>query len=169
MDETFGSTCHGAGRAQVPSSLFSSSPHPQSRSKSRRILSYQDVLDKLKEQVRNRLPPSLLSDSLSPGTGNRHPCRLSEARDGRGSRVVQRRHCCGGHLPRGGDLEEGSETQAHRCDQRVGKDRQTGTRKVIETSDEHAGHEREEGGRGGKEGGEGRREGGEGRRNRGLL
>eukprot|EP00604_Paraphysomonas_vestita_P004124 CAMPEP_0174822182 /NCGR_PEP_ID=MMETSP1107-20130205/14104_1 /TAXON_ID=36770 /ORGANISM="Paraphysomonas vestita, Strain GFlagA" /LENGTH=453 /DNA_ID=CAMNT_0016040463 /DNA_START=69 /DNA_END=1426 /DNA_ORIENTATION=+ len=37
MDETFGSTCHGAGRAQ-------------SRSKSRRILSYQDVLDKLKEQ-----------------------------------------------------------------------------------------------------------------------
>ena len=37
MAETFGSTCHGAGRAQ-------------SRNKSRRDLSYQDVLDKLKEQ-----------------------------------------------------------------------------------------------------------------------
>lgn len=37
MSETFGSTCHGAGRAQ-------------SRNKSRRNLSYQEVLDKLKEQ-----------------------------------------------------------------------------------------------------------------------
>jgi tRNA-splicing ligase RtcB len=37
MDETFGSTCHGAGRAQ-------------SRNKSRRDLSYQEVLDKLAEQ-----------------------------------------------------------------------------------------------------------------------
>lgn len=37
MDETFGSTCHGAGRAQ-------------SRNKSRRSLSYQEVLDKLAEQ-----------------------------------------------------------------------------------------------------------------------
>jgi tRNA-splicing ligase RtcB len=37
MDETFGSTCHGAGRAQ-------------SRSKSRRSLSYQEVLDKLAKQ-----------------------------------------------------------------------------------------------------------------------
>lgn len=37
MDECFGSTCHGAGRAQ-------------SRSKSRRQLSYQEVLDKLSEQ-----------------------------------------------------------------------------------------------------------------------
>ena len=36
MDETFGSTCHGAGRAQ-------------SRNKSRRDLSYQ-VLDKLAQQ-----------------------------------------------------------------------------------------------------------------------
>ena len=34
MDETFGTTCHGAGRAL-------------SRSKSRRDFSYQDVLDKL--------------------------------------------------------------------------------------------------------------------------
>mmetsp|Transcript_15717 Transcript_15717/g.26214 ORF Transcript_15717/g.26214 Transcript_15717/m.26214 type:complete len:518 (+) Transcript_15717:57-1610(+) len=34
MDESFGSTCHGAGRAQ-------------SRSKSRRVLSYQEVLDNL--------------------------------------------------------------------------------------------------------------------------
>ena len=37
MEETFGSTCHGAGRAQ-------------SRSKSRRNLSYREVLDKLKEK-----------------------------------------------------------------------------------------------------------------------
>ncbi|CAE7518692.1 Rtcb [Symbiodinium microadriaticum] len=37
MDETFGSTCHGAGRAQ-------------SRNKSRRVLSYQEVLDKLASQ-----------------------------------------------------------------------------------------------------------------------
>lgn len=37
MQETFGSTCHGAGRAQ-------------SRNKSRRNLSYQDVLDKLAQQ-----------------------------------------------------------------------------------------------------------------------
>lgn len=37
MDECFGSTCHGAGRAQ-------------SRNKSRRALSYQDVLGKLAEQ-----------------------------------------------------------------------------------------------------------------------
>ena len=37
MAETFGSTCHGAGRAQ-------------SRSKSRRSLSYQEVLDKLHQQ-----------------------------------------------------------------------------------------------------------------------
>ena len=37
MEETFGSTCHGAGRAQ-------------SRAKSRRDLSYQDVLDKLAEK-----------------------------------------------------------------------------------------------------------------------
>lgn len=37
MDETFGSTCHGAGRAQ-------------SRNKSRRTLSYQDVLAKLDSQ-----------------------------------------------------------------------------------------------------------------------
>lgn len=37
MTETFGSTCHGAGRAQ-------------SRNKSRRNLEYQDVLDKLKEK-----------------------------------------------------------------------------------------------------------------------
>lgn len=37
MQETFGSTCHGAGRAQ-------------SRNKSRRNLSYQDVLDKLAEK-----------------------------------------------------------------------------------------------------------------------
>lgn len=35
MDETFGSTCHGAGRAQ-------------SRNKSRNILSYEDVLENLK-------------------------------------------------------------------------------------------------------------------------
>jgi tRNA-splicing ligase RtcB (3'-phosphate/5'-hydroxy nucleic acid ligase) len=35
MDETFGSTCHGAGRAQ-------------SRNKSRRNLSYEQVLDNLK-------------------------------------------------------------------------------------------------------------------------
>ena len=38
MDECFGSTCHGAGRAQ-------------SRNKSRRALSYQDVLGRLAEQV----------------------------------------------------------------------------------------------------------------------
>lgn len=37
MDECFGSTCHGAGRAQ-------------SRNKSRRALSYQDVLSKLAAQ-----------------------------------------------------------------------------------------------------------------------
>jgi tRNA-splicing ligase RtcB (3'-phosphate/5'-hydroxy nucleic acid ligase) len=37
MDESFGSTCHGAGRAQ-------------SRNKSRRNLSYQDVLQKLSDQ-----------------------------------------------------------------------------------------------------------------------
>ncbi len=37
MEETFGSTCHGAGRAQ-------------SRSKSRRNLSYREVLDKLAEK-----------------------------------------------------------------------------------------------------------------------
>lgn len=37
MDETFGSTCHGAGRAQ-------------SRNKSRRSLSYKEVLDKLASQ-----------------------------------------------------------------------------------------------------------------------
>jgi tRNA-splicing ligase RtcB len=37
MDESFGSTCHGAGRAQ-------------SRNKSRRSLNYQEVLDKLKTQ-----------------------------------------------------------------------------------------------------------------------
>lgn len=37
MEETFGSTCHGAGRAQ-------------SRNKSRRNLSYQEVLDKLAEK-----------------------------------------------------------------------------------------------------------------------
>ena len=37
MDECFGSTCHGAGRAQ-------------SRNKSRRSLSYQEVLDKLASQ-----------------------------------------------------------------------------------------------------------------------
>ena len=37
MRETFGSTCHGAGRAW-------------SRSKSRRELTYDQVLDKLKEQ-----------------------------------------------------------------------------------------------------------------------
>ncbi len=37
MDETFGSTCHGAGRAQ-------------SRNKSRRDLNYQEVLDKLAKQ-----------------------------------------------------------------------------------------------------------------------
>jgi len=37
MEETFGSTCHGAGRAQ-------------SRNKSRNNLSYQDVLDSLKEK-----------------------------------------------------------------------------------------------------------------------
>jgi len=37
MHETFGSTCHGAGRAQ-------------SRAKSRRNLDFQDVLDKLKQQ-----------------------------------------------------------------------------------------------------------------------
>lgn len=37
MDETFGSTCHGAGRAQ-------------SRNKSRRALAYTEVLDKLAQQ-----------------------------------------------------------------------------------------------------------------------
>jgi hypothetical protein len=37
MEECFGSTCHGAGRAQ-------------SRNKSRRNLSYQEVLDKLASQ-----------------------------------------------------------------------------------------------------------------------
>lgn len=37
MDESFGSTCHGAGRAQ-------------SRNKSRRNLSYQEVLQKLSDQ-----------------------------------------------------------------------------------------------------------------------
>lgn len=37
MEETFGSTCHGAGRAQ-------------SRNKSRRALSYNDVLQKLQDQ-----------------------------------------------------------------------------------------------------------------------
>ena len=37
MNECFGSTCHGAGRAQ-------------SRNKSRRALSYQEVLDKLNEK-----------------------------------------------------------------------------------------------------------------------
>ena len=37
MDECFGSTCHGAGRSQ-------------SRNKSRRSLSYQEVLDKLSSQ-----------------------------------------------------------------------------------------------------------------------
>jgi tRNA-splicing ligase RtcB (3'-phosphate/5'-hydroxy nucleic acid ligase) len=37
MDETFGSTCHGAGRAQ-------------SRNKSRRNLSYQEVLDQLAQK-----------------------------------------------------------------------------------------------------------------------
>lgn len=37
MTETFGSTCHGAGRAQ-------------SRNKSRRNLEYQEVLDKLAEK-----------------------------------------------------------------------------------------------------------------------
>jgi tRNA-splicing ligase RtcB len=37
MEECFGSTCHGAGRAQ-------------SRNKSRKSLSYQDVLGKLAEQ-----------------------------------------------------------------------------------------------------------------------
>jgi tRNA-splicing ligase RtcB len=39
MEETFGSTCHGAGRAQ-------------SRNKSRSNLSYQDVLNNLAEKVR---------------------------------------------------------------------------------------------------------------------
>ena len=38
MEETFGSTCHGAGRAL-------------SRAKSRRNLDYQDVLEKLQQQV----------------------------------------------------------------------------------------------------------------------
>jgi tRNA-splicing ligase RtcB len=38
MEETFGSTCHGAGRAQ-------------SRAKSRRNIGFQDVLDKLSTQV----------------------------------------------------------------------------------------------------------------------
>merc|ERR1712070_819112 len=37
MEDTFGSTCHGAGRAQ-------------SRNRSRRSLSYKEVLDKLAEQ-----------------------------------------------------------------------------------------------------------------------
>eukprot|EP00003_Mantamonas_plastica_P025145 TRINITY_DN4861_c0_g1_i1.p2 TRINITY_DN4861_c0_g1~~TRINITY_DN4861_c0_g1_i1.p2 ORF type:complete len:102 (+),score=35.58 TRINITY_DN4861_c0_g1_i1:345-650(+) len=37
MEETFGSTCHGAGRAQ-------------SRNKSRRELNYKDVLQKLADQ-----------------------------------------------------------------------------------------------------------------------
>ena len=40
MEETFGSTCHGAGRAL-------------SRAKSRRNIGFQDVLDKLSNQVRN--------------------------------------------------------------------------------------------------------------------
>ena len=38
MEETFGSTCHGAGRAL-------------SRAKSRRNIGFQDVLDKLSNQV----------------------------------------------------------------------------------------------------------------------
>ena len=38
MEETFGSTCHGAGRAL-------------SRAKSRRNLDYQDVLEKLQQQA----------------------------------------------------------------------------------------------------------------------
>lgn len=47
MKETFGSTCHGAGRSL-------------SRAKSRRNLDYQEVLDKLKEKnisIRSEMTP----------------------------------------------------------------------------------------------------------------
>ena len=60
MDECFGSTCHGAGRAQ-------------SRSKSRRALSYQDVLGRLAEQVAAPAPkPVPVPRLLSPAP--RHAC-----------------------------------------------------------------------------------------------
>lgn len=59
MEETFGSTCHGAGRAQVVCNLVYYWVRPytllfwvsKSRNKSRNNISYEGVLEKLAEKV----------------------------------------------------------------------------------------------------------------------
>lgn len=132
MSKTFGTTCHGAGRAL-------------SRAKSRRNLDYHDVLDKLQKQgisiryvpisehgsdrsrveiwflcfCTSALPPF---PSLHLHLISQLQSGVTEAGHGRGARELQERHRCRGHVPRCWNLLQMYKTPADRRHQRMSLD-----------------------------------------------
>jgi hypothetical protein len=110
MQETFGSTCHGAGRAL-------------SRSSSRRELGYEEVLANLaRKGISIRVAsPKLVTEEVP------HPLTTSSSCINQvdvflffitsccaGARVVQGRQPGGGYVPPGGHLQEVHQAPTHR-------------------------------------------------------
>lgn len=108
MQETFGSTCHGAGRAL-------------SRSSSRRALGYEEVLANLaKKGISIRVAsPKLVTEEV-PRSVLSHAAlchRHLEDVLATGTRIVQRRQSGGRYVSSGRHLQEVHQAAAHRCHQ----------------------------------------------------
>jgi hypothetical protein len=116
MQETFGSTCHGAGRARSRNSSrnkldYTASDAFLSRAHTAHVSRSQEVLAALKRKgIAIRVAsPKLVMEEVRNGRvvpTNRSSPSLFLTSSPPGARVVQRRDCGGGHVPRGGHKQE---------------------------------------------------------------